>query len=149
MKSIKSAIIIGLVSLSSLLAQQIIIHAGSLLNGTSKKAVSKRSIIVENGKIVERNPIRPALNVNELPIQDLSIFEPDSLFRPMMGKIYRMAPVETQRGCPYSCVLRAPSIPSDGLRMLLPPRVRLLPYRGNLYAAPLAPRIESVYPSPG
>jgi len=53
MKSIKSAIIIGLVSLSSLLAQQIIIHAGSLLNGTSKKAVSKRSIIVENGKIVD------------------------------------------------------------------------------------------------
>lgn len=53
MKSIKSAIIIGLVSLSSLLAQQIIIHAGSLLNGTSKKAVPKRSIIIENGKIVD------------------------------------------------------------------------------------------------
>ena len=26
-----------------------------------------------------------------------------SLHRPMMGKIYRMAPVETQRGCPYAC----------------------------------------------
>jgi len=35
------------------LAQQIIIHAGSLLNGTSKKAVPKRSIIIENGKIVD------------------------------------------------------------------------------------------------
>ena len=59
--------------------------------------------VKKNGKIVSKNPIRPALDVNNLPIQDLSIFEDISLHRPMMGKIYRMAPVETQRGCPYSC----------------------------------------------
>ena len=41
--------------------------------------------------------------VNSLPVQDLSIFEDVTLHRPMMGKIYRMAPVETQRGCPYAC----------------------------------------------
>jgi len=43
------------------------------------------------------------LDVNTLPVQDLTIFEDMSLYRPMMGKIYRMAPVETQRGCPYAC----------------------------------------------
>ena len=59
--------------------------------------------IKKGGKVIERNQIRPALDVNTLPIQDLSIFEQDSLFRPMMGKICRMAPVETQRGCPYAC----------------------------------------------
>ena len=59
--------------------------------------------VKENNKIVARNSIRPALDVNTLPIQDLSIFEDISLHRPMTGKIYRMAPVETQRGCPYSC----------------------------------------------
>jgi len=59
--------------------------------------------IKKNGKIVAKNKIRPALDVNNLPVQDLSIFEDISLFRPMMGKIYRMAPVETQRGCPYAC----------------------------------------------
>ena len=59
--------------------------------------------VKENNKIVARNSIRPALDVNTLPLQDLSIFEDISLHRPMTGKIYRMAPVETQRGCPYSC----------------------------------------------
>ena len=57
----------------------------------------------KNGKIVSRNRIRAALDVNTLPVQDLSIFEDRSLHRPMMGKIYRMVPVETQRGCPYAC----------------------------------------------
>ena len=59
--------------------------------------------VKKNGQIVARNSIRPALDVNTLPTQDLSIFEDISLHRPMMGKIYRMAPVETQRGCPYAC----------------------------------------------
>ena len=59
--------------------------------------------VKKNGTIVSKNPIRDALDVNSLPVQDLSIFEDVSLHRPMMGKIYRMAPVETQRGCPYAC----------------------------------------------
>ena len=59
--------------------------------------------VKKDGKIVAKNRIRPALDVNTLPVQDLSIFEDVSLHRPMMGKIYRMVPVETQRGCPYAC----------------------------------------------
>jgi len=59
--------------------------------------------VKKKGKIVAKNPIRPALDVNTLPIQDLSIFDDVSLHRPMMGKIYRMAPIESQRGCPYAC----------------------------------------------
>ena len=59
--------------------------------------------VKKNGKVVAKNKIRPALDVNTLPIQDLSIFEDVSLYRPMMGKIYRMVPIETQRGCPYAC----------------------------------------------
>ncbi|SVC34699.1 uncharacterized protein METZ01_LOCUS287553, partial [marine metagenome] len=34
-------------------AQKTIIHAGTLLDGKSKKAVSSRSIIIEDGKIVD------------------------------------------------------------------------------------------------
>jgi radical SAM superfamily enzyme YgiQ (UPF0313 family) len=52
---------------------------------------------------VVKNDMRPALDVNKLPIQDLSVFEPHTLFRPLAGKIWRMAPIETQRGCPYKC----------------------------------------------
>ena len=59
--------------------------------------------VKKNGKIIAKNPIRPALDVNTLPVQDLSIFEDISLHRPMTGKIYRMAPIESQRGCPYAC----------------------------------------------
>jgi len=59
--------------------------------------------VKKDGKIVAKNSIRPALDVNTLPIQDLSIFEDISLHRPMMGKVYRMIPIETQRGCPYAC----------------------------------------------
>ena len=62
-----------------------------------------KNLWVKKNSSVARNPIRAALDVNTLPIQDLSIFEDMSLYRPMMGKIYRMAPVETQRGCPYAC----------------------------------------------
>jgi len=60
-------------------------------------------IIKKNGAVTERNPVRDAQGLNELPMQDLSIFEPNSLYRPMMGKIYRFAPLEPQRGCPYLC----------------------------------------------
>jgi anaerobic magnesium-protoporphyrin IX monomethyl ester cyclase len=59
--------------------------------------------IKQEGKVLAKNNIRPALDVNTLPVQDLSIFDEQSLFRPMKGTIYKMAPVETQRGCPYAC----------------------------------------------
>ena len=59
--------------------------------------------VKKDGKIVAKNRIRAALDVNILPVQDLSIFEDISLYRPMMGKVYRMIPIETQRGCPYAC----------------------------------------------
>jgi radical SAM superfamily enzyme YgiQ (UPF0313 family) len=76
--------------------------ANALEDGKDPSKI-KNLWVKKNGQIVSRNPIRAALDVNTLPTQDLSIFEDISLFRPMMGKIYRMAPVETQRGCPYAC----------------------------------------------
>jgi len=62
-----------------------------------------KNLWVKKNKTIIKNQIRPALDVNTLPIQDLSIFEDISLYRAMTGKIYRMTPVETQRGCPYAC----------------------------------------------
>ncbi len=49
----KKYISMAFVAIGILGAQQTIIHAGSLLDGTSKKAISKRSIIVENDVIVD------------------------------------------------------------------------------------------------
>ena len=52
---------------------------------------------------ITKNPIRSALEISELQIPDYSVFESARFLRPMAGKIYRTAPVETVRGCPYKC----------------------------------------------
>ncbi len=49
------------------------------------------------------NKIRPAVNINDIPIPDWDLFDPGSIYRPMQGKIYRAVGIETQRGCPYTC----------------------------------------------
>jgi radical SAM superfamily enzyme YgiQ (UPF0313 family) len=43
------------------------------------------------------------VDINENPIIDTSLFEENRLYRPMAGKVYKMFPVETIRGCPFTC----------------------------------------------
>ena len=52
---------------------------------------------------VHPNPMRPAINVNTLPVTDHEIFDERSLYRPFQGEIIKIATVETQRGCPFKC----------------------------------------------
>lgn len=56
----------------------------------------------ENGQLY-RNTIRPTLDLNTLPYPDFELFEPQSIYRPMQGRIWRTIGMETQRGCPYTC----------------------------------------------
>ena len=49
------------------------------------------------------NPMRPPLNLNDLPYPDFDVFEPQSIYRAMQGKVRRTIGIETQRGCPYTC----------------------------------------------
>ena len=56
----------------------------------------------ENGEIV-KNRVAQLVDINHTPQQDLSIFEESRFYRPMAGKIYKIAPVETHRGCPFTC----------------------------------------------
>lgn len=58
--------------------------------------------IKKNGKIIKNN-IRPLRNINLNPAPDFSIFHADRFLKPMKGRLYKMAPIETHRGCPYSC----------------------------------------------
>ncbi len=58
--------------------------------------------IKRDGHII-RNRLRKPVNLNKLPIPDYHLFDPERFFRPMGGKIYRAVPIETDRGCPYSC----------------------------------------------
>ncbi len=58
--------------------------------------------VKEQGEIY-RNPMRPTLDLNTLPFPDFDLFDPQSIYRPMQGRIWRTLGVETQRGCPYTC----------------------------------------------
>ena len=58
-----------------------------------------------------KNAIRPPIDLNDVPFGDFDQFESERFFRPMQGKVVRMAPIETDRGCPYKCrFCEAPSL---------------------------------------
>ena len=56
----------------------------------------------EKGQVT-KNLIAPLVNLDDLPLFDASIYEDSRFYRAMSGKIYRMFPVETHRGCPLKC----------------------------------------------
>ncbi|MCU0822108.1 MAG: radical SAM protein [Spirochaetes bacterium] len=49
------------------------------------------------------NNLRQPEDINDLPCPDYSIFPEQNLYRPMMGKVWRMVGIETNRGCPFTC----------------------------------------------
>ena len=50
-----------------------------------------------------RNPLPPVVDPNDVPLPNYDFFEESRFYRPMQGKVLRMFPVETIRGCPYTC----------------------------------------------
>jgi len=66
--------------------------------------------VKRDGQIV-KNPIGPPIDLDDVPFSDWDLFEKERFFRPMQGKIFRMVPIETDRGCPYTCrFCEAPSL---------------------------------------
>lgn len=59
--------------------------------------------VKKNNKIIKKNTISNPVDINKNPMIDTSLFEENRLYRPMAGKVYKMYPVETIRGCPYTC----------------------------------------------
>ncbi len=60
---------------------------------------------------IRKNPMRPPISMDEVPFGDFDLFEVERFYRPMQGKVVRMAPIETDRGCPYKCrFCEAPSL---------------------------------------
>lgn len=55
-----------------------------------------------NGHIVNNSLPKP-VNLETLPVPDYSLFDESRYYRPMQGKLWRMLPVQTIRGCPYTC----------------------------------------------
>jgi len=53
--------------------------------------------------VVVKNALGCVMDMDKNPLPDYSLFEDARFYRPMAGKIYRMLPIETHRGCPYNC----------------------------------------------
>ena len=58
--------------------------------------------IKKEGKIT-KNPLGKLVDIKHLPPSDFDIFEEKRLHVMMRGKMFKMLPVETHRGCPYKC----------------------------------------------
>lgn len=70
-----------------------------------------QNLWVKKDNQVVRNAMRPPIAMDEVPFGDFDLFEEERFYRPMQGKVMRMAPIETDRGCPYKCrFCEAPSL---------------------------------------
>ena len=56
----------------------------------------------KSGDVVQ-NQLRPLVDMEELPFQDWSIFDPRHYYKPYCGKFYKTIFVEMARGCHYNC----------------------------------------------
>ena len=58
--------------------------------------------VKHNGKEY-KNEKTELKDIDDLPYLDFSIFDSKRVYRPMDGRLWRMAPVEFSRGCMYKC----------------------------------------------
>ena len=70
--------------------------------GLNYENVTNLWVKTKDGRLIKNSIIDP-VDINNLPMIDLSLFEDQRLYRPMAGEWYRMLPIETIRGCPYKC----------------------------------------------
>ncbi len=70
-----------------------------------------QNLWVKRGTDIVKNRIGAPISLDDVPFSDWTLFEKERFYRPMQGKIFRMVPIETDRGCPYTCrFCEAPSL---------------------------------------
>jgi len=85
---------------------------GALSELCHKLAAGEDSFTIKNlwvkkdGKVI-KNEVRKLRDLKLNPPPDFSLFDDRRFYKPMKGKVYRMALVETHRGCPYACAFCA------------------------------------------
>jgi len=81
-----------------------------MLNGEDVKNVRNLCFKDTNGTII-KNPLRPLVDINNLPMPDFSIYDSSRLYRPFHGRVLKMVQIDIDRGCPFTCTYcAAPSI---------------------------------------
>lgn len=74
----------------------------SLRDGLPYDGIKNLWIKKPDSKVI-RNGLRKPVDLDALPFEDFSVFEPQRIFRPMQGKMVSMLPINFDRGCPYIC----------------------------------------------
>lgn len=92
--------------------------------GEGEEALADFVDHVENGRITKtdignlwikkdghifKNPLRPLVNMDDLPFMDYSIYDKRHFHRPYQGKMYVGGDVQEKRGCPRKCTYCANS----------------------------------------
>lgn len=72
-----------------------------LQRGESLNTLEGLYAVIE-GTLID-NPLPRPINLFSLPLPNYSLFEESRFYRPMQGKLWRMLPIQTIRGCPYTC----------------------------------------------
>ncbi len=72
-----------------------------LEQGKDLRAVDGLHAMID-GKLVNNRLPKPA-DLTTLPEPDYDLFEESRFYRPMQGRLWRMFPIQTIRGCPYTC----------------------------------------------
>jgi len=75
--------------------------AEAVRTGKSLENIPGTWLKKEDGTIA-KTPQGPLVDINNVT-PDYSLFDPARFNRPMGGRVFRMMPLETYRGCPYSC----------------------------------------------
>jgi radical SAM superfamily enzyme YgiQ (UPF0313 family) len=75
--------------------------AEAIVNGKDYSNINNLWV-KKNGEII-KNPLRPLINMEELPFQDWSIFDERHYYKPYCGDFRRTAFVEMARGCHFNC----------------------------------------------
>jgi len=77
--------------------------ANSISNKEDYSNVTNIWMRKNDGTIIKNSISRP-VDIDKLPpLTDVGLFGEKRFYRPMGGKIRRLLPVETHRGCPYTC----------------------------------------------
>jgi len=79
------------------------ILSNAIMNGNSFQDIPNLFYKDNKGAIVKSSTLGKPVNLDELPMEDFTLFERQRLYRPMQGKMLKMLPINFDRGCPYRC----------------------------------------------
>jgi anaerobic magnesium-protoporphyrin IX monomethyl ester cyclase len=68
-----------------------------------KDVANIRNLVIKTNGGIQKNPLRPAPHMDELPFPDWELFKPYHQYGPFRGRLYKMALVEYSRTCPFDC----------------------------------------------